>query len=134
MPWTCRLIEKPELDEHGNVDLSKRQVGDMWFLDLPEAELRERHLSGHYWAHNAQRKPVVLALPVVYHDGSIGITPFVVDGQCFNGERGYYDGWQVSGTPPQLTVAPSINMVGRYHGWLQNGQLSDDVDGRKYGK
>lgn len=133
MAWLCRMIEKPELDEHGNVDLKKRQIGDMWFLDLPESERRERHLSAQYWAQNAHRMPIVLALPVKYYGGAIGVSPFVVDGQCFSGDRGYYDGWTVTGTPPQLTIHPSINMVGQYHGFLHAGVLSDDCEGRKFG-
>lgn len=137
MSWNCRLIENPELDEYGNVDLKKRQVGDMWYLDLSEEELKERHLTKYYWEHNSSRKPIVLALPILYYGGPeagyyMGINPFVVDGQCFNTSQGYYDGWTVNGVPPLLTISPSINMVDRYHGWLQNGVLSDDVDGRKY--
>lgn len=46
--------------------------------------------------------------------------------------RGYYDGWTVTGKPPDITVSPSINYVGSYHGWLQNGVISQDVDGRNY--
>lgn len=44
-------------------------------------------------------------------------------------------GWTRTGTPPHVTVSPSINFVGQggYHGWLANGILSDDLEGRTYG-
>lgn len=117
MTWPCRLIDKPELDEHGNVDITKREVGDMWFLDVPPDELKERHLTAQYFADNAGRQPLIVMLPGRHY--------FCVDGQCFSAERGHYDGWNVTGTPPQITVTPSINMEGRYHGFLTNGVLSD---------
>lgn len=40
--------------------------------------------------------------------------------------------WTWTGKPPNVTATPSINSVGRYHGWLRDGVLSDDVDGRKF--
>jgi hypothetical protein len=141
--WPCRLIASPELDEHGNVDVTKRQVGDMWFLTVPPEELKNRNLTAQYFAENAGRQPVVMMLP--------GRTYYLVDGQCYSSDctkckkkrreckcgdayrpRGYYDGWKVTGTPPQLTVHPSINYEGRYHGYLKSGVIGDDVEGRKF--
>jgi len=113
----CRLIENPELNSYGNVDTTKRAVGDMWFLDLPEEELKQRPLTAQYWRDNAGRKPLVVMLPGHHY--------FLVDGQCFDQARGHYDGWTVTGTPPNLTVSPSIDMKGRWHGWLRNGVLDD---------
>ncbi len=119
MTWQCRLIDSPEQDEHGNVDLSKREIGDMWFLDLPESELRERHLSDYFWANNSSRKPLIVVLPRK--------TYFYIDGMCYNNERGYYDGWTVTGAPPLITVHQSINLEGAYHGFLQNGVIGDPL-------
>lgn len=124
MPWTCRLILEPELDEHGHIDMSKREVGDMWYLNLPQEELLKRNLTAQYFSKNSNRKPLVVLLP--------GKTYFLIDGKCFNHQRGYYDGWEVNGDPPNITVSPSINIEGRYHGFLQNGVIGDDVDGRKF--
>lgn len=126
MVWTCKLIENPELyPASGSVDVGKRRIGDMWFLDLPEEELRKRELSDQYWRENAQnRKPLVVLLP--------GKWTFLIDGKCFSHERGYYDGWTVTGSVPLITVSPSINLVNRYHGWLRDGIISDDVDGRAF--
>jgi len=117
MSWPCRLIEKPELNEDGNVDVSKREIGDMWFLDVPAEELKERHLTAQYFAQNANRKPLVVMLP--------GRNYFLIDGQGFSAEKGHYDCWTVTGVPPNITMHPSINFVGRYHGWLTNGVVGD---------
>lgn len=51
--------------------------------------------------------------------------------------------WSVTGEAPNFTVSPSINCYesrGKdgvlyrqgWHGWLQNGVLSDDCEGRTY--
>lgn len=49
--------------------------------------------------------------------------------------------WQVTGTIPKITVSPSIGINIRgglahptksYHGFLRDGILSEDVDGRKF--
>lgn len=119
MPFPCRLVETPELNEHGNVDLSLRQVGDMWFLDVAQGELKERHLSSQYFLENHARKPIVVMLP--------GQHVFCVDAQCYSAEKGHYGGWIVTGEPPNITVHPSIDMKGAYHGWLRNGVLSDPL-------
>lgn len=41
-------------------------------------------------------------------------------------------GWTRSGEAPRITARPSIHVIGRYHGWLTDGVLSDDLDGRSY--
>lgn len=40
--------------------------------------------------------------------------------------------WSVSGTPPLITVSPSINIVGSYHGCVKDGVVSEDCEGRPY--
>ncbi len=48
------------------------------------------------------------------------------------GESKTGGGWQVDGTDPvRLTASPSIAAPG-YHGWLRNGVLTDDCEGRTY--
>jgi hypothetical protein len=56
------------------------------------------------------------------------------------------DRWTITGTAPEITLHPSINnyhvsddpeLRARfhkhgYHGWLQNGILTDDLEGRTY--
>lgn len=40
-------------------------------------------------------------------------------------------GWTVTGELPNITISPSIGAT-VYHGWCQNGVLSDDLEGRQY--
>lgn len=49
-----------------------------------------------------------------------------VDGPASNGP-----GWTRTGTVPNITARPSIGSP-NYHGWLTDGVLSDDLEGRKY--
>lgn len=42
--------------------------------------------------------------------------------------------WDVQGVPPRITVSPSINLQGAYHGWIKDGVISDDCEGRKFPK
>jgi hypothetical protein len=41
-------------------------------------------------------------------------------------------GWTRTGEPPHVTAMPSINFVDRYHGWLRDGVLTDDCEGRVF--
>lgn len=40
-------------------------------------------------------------------------------------------GWEVTGELPNITLRPSIGAV-EYHGWVTDGVLSDDIEGRTY--
>lgn len=40
--------------------------------------------------------------------------------------------WTRTGVPPNVTVTPSVNAVGRYHGWLRDGVLTEDCEGRVF--
>jgi len=40
--------------------------------------------------------------------------------------------WDVQGTPPNITVSPSINQEGHYHGFIKAGVISEDCEGRKF--
>lgn len=51
------------------------------------------------------------------------------DMEAFGGDG---DTWNVSGEIPNVTATPSINCVGVYHGWVTNGVVTDDCDGRKF--
>lgn len=153
MSWTCRFVNEPPLREGeyfpGTVDFEKLAVGDICFYHhagvpcTDRKHLEKLHLSGHYFKHNASRPPLIVKLP--------GALYFLVDGQCYSGDRvkcrkahhkckcgkayrakGHYDGWKVTGAAPKVTVYPSINFDGRYHGWLKNGVISDDCEGREF--
>lgn len=51
---------------------------------------------------------------------------------CIDGESVTGGFWQRSGKAPKITARPSILHPGVYHGWLTDGVLSDDIEGRHY--
>lgn len=121
MPRTCFLIDSDDKD-------AQRTPGAMWSVDAygPGGDYRERAermlLSAEYLRDHADRAPLCVCLP----DG----TPFLVD-MPFGGVP-HGPGWSVTGEAPALTLSPSINIVGSYHGWLTGGVLSDDLAGRSW--
>jgi hypothetical protein len=48
---------------------------------------------------------------------------------CYGGNE---HGWSVTGSLPAISINPSVNHEGIYHGWVQNGELSDDIEERQY--
>lgn len=40
--------------------------------------------------------------------------------------------WSVTGDPPAVTLSPSVDLHGLYHGWIRDGVISDDVEGRRF--
>ena len=85
-------------------------------LDGPHAKAI---LSEFYFRdHAGKRDPLIVILP----DGNA----WMIDRNASNGP-----GWEVSGDPPSLTARPSI-ATETYHGWLNDGVLSDDLEGRTY--
>jgi hypothetical protein len=166
MPWPIRFLEHPPLHAadpesfhyDGSVDFDKLSVGDACFYHhqgkpcVDRGHLAKLHLTAHYFAHNAARPPIIVALPDrAYPNGKLY---FLADGQCYSNTctkcgkksykntcpggcapKGYYDGWTVTGPPPLITVAPSVNYddpggdgapaVRHYHGFIQNGIIGD---------
>jgi hypothetical protein len=133
MSWQCKLIDYSDRYRHQPTLL---QIGDMFYGPTEEQYnvdpdqwmwvwhfCSPKHLSEYYKNNNSHRNPLLVMLPP--HD------LFCVDGMCWDHGK-YYGGWTVTGEAPLITLSPSINMVGSYHGWLQNGILSDDCEGRKY--
>lgn len=54
--------------------------------------------------------------------------------RAYDKDQGYHgEGWEVSGPPESLSASPSIK-TDDYHGFLQNGVLTDDAEGRQYPK
>ncbi len=74
-------------------------------------------LSVHYWNDWADKRPPIC---VVCPNGEL----WEIDRKSSNG-----DGWKVTGDLPKITCSPSIVVHG-YHGWLNDGKFSADVDGR----
>lgn len=118
MPWTCRLVASRD----------SFNIGDMYFsesCDSTHTGELQRLLSPEYrrdWM--GKRAPLFVVTPA---------GPWCVDAQSTDGSGQYTGhGWTVTGEVPNITATPSINMPGRYHGWLTNGILSDDLEGRTY--
>lgn len=97
-----------------------------WLVRGDEADnffLSDAHLAARA-AGTVTRDPLVVRLP--------GGTDFCVDGPTFSaGQRGS-GGWTVTGEPTAITLSPSINIGGSYHGWIQNGVITDDCEGRTF--
>jgi hypothetical protein len=78
----------------------------------------------YHQSWRGQRLPLAVVLPDYTH--------WVVDQKStIRGSTEWGPGWSVTGQAPNLTAHPSID-AGTYHGWLQNGVLSADTDGRTY--
>lgn len=137
---TCRLIEIETIEIPHQCDTpgctykrhlnkatrQKPQPGDMFFAPWLLSEPAES------WA------PRYLALPEPRRAPLVVITPdgrwWCLDQREYDHTRGGWhgEGWAMSGEPPLITMSPSINMVGSYHGWLQNGVLTADCEGRHF--
>jgi hypothetical protein len=90
-------------------------------------------LSKRYLEHVApHRKPISVCLP--FRGSRLGgATPFCIDSHPTDQPDGAWIvtivGLLVHGAKPDITVSPSIHAVGLYHGFLQHGTLTDDLDG-----
>lgn len=97
------------------------EPGDCWF----DAELLEKKstLGAKFLADHAKtgRLPIRIWLPIAKWAWS-------PDQKAFGQQQGWYgDGWDVTGTLPDITCMPSIHVPGEYHGWVKNGVLTDPI-------
>lgn len=94
----------------------------------PYAHKLTRYLSKHYLSNVALiRPPISVALPT--RQG--GVVEFCID---WYPSKKPNEAWDVTcpwplepGTKPAITVRPSIDCVGLWHGHLVDGVLSDDL-------
>lgn len=126
-------------------EMRSRYVSEFYFNGraVPTGITSENVSGLEMYGPNTWRRPLIVLLP--------GRNSFLLDGCCFSGDcsrcnqpreacrcpgeytsKGYYGGWAVKGTPPNITVHPSINMNGRYHGFIKDGVITDDCEGRKF--
>lgn len=158
MSWECKLfnftnikhveyenpingvIGKTFLTNENNerFDFYNLPIGAMFYVPLnidyhewPWMYAKPERLSDFYIQNNSYRRPLIIKLPSNNGLGNIKGDIFCIDGKEWKSSN-YYGGWTVSGEPPFITMSPSINIVGSYHGFLQNGILSDDCEGRKF--
>lgn len=155
MPWKIRQIPiplwQPEEPTPGGGTVRRRarpdgvplQVGDAWYeperIALPEGGSEEswyhNQLSRHYDATwRAKRCPIVVILPDLPNAYGPRIYWFCVDWAYHGDPNPQRNGWIVTGSleDGDLTLTPSVNLVGSYHGFIKNGVIGDDVEGRTY--
>lgn len=127
MPFPCRLVDIAEMRSKG----IEVQAGDMWFAPwYVEGKERPFIISDEYYRDwYGKRAPLVVVLP----NGD----RWMMDTKFGDGEGFKKNGWVITGEAPNVTASPSINCICSdhkrgYHGWLQNGVLSDDLEGREY--
>lgn len=116
MAW--QLQEMP-----GPVPAAERKPGMYWFCRPEFLEQNEDVFSPNYHADWAgKRLPITVCLP----DGSM----WCPDQRPTYGSN-TIEGWKVTGDLPRITARPSVGKPG-YHGFLTDGVLSDDLDGRTF--
>jgi hypothetical protein len=111
--WPLRLVDLEALRAQGKYP----RPGDCWYAPwLSEGWSSPEYIRDHL----GKRHPLVVCVP--------GGFDWCVDGPA-NNLGGH--GWTVTGEAPRLTATPSIGTE-KYHGWLRDGVLSDDLEGRTY--
>lgn len=115
--------------------------GDAYFVRADFVKEREDGVTvacGHALSRafdgvKGQRRPIAVVLPTGYH--------LIVDTAFWSSHNPnpQREGWRVHlAAPPvagerlHLTLDPSVNIVGSYHGWIRAGVISPDVEGRRF--
>lgn len=130
MPWPLRFLD-------GEKPWTNGQIGDCWYYpNWDSEELLHQKIREHFLNHQASRQykeqwadkrpPIIIRLP----SGPASPDEFYSRPENAT-ER---NGWTVTGSieDGSLNVSPSVNIVGWFHGFIQNGQISDDVEGRTF--
>ena len=87
-------------------------------------------LSNHFLLNTMNvRKPIMVLCPFPGANGTLDATPFCIDSSPTNDGENHWDvtvdlDSLVVGAKPNITVHPSIHLVGFWHGWLKEGVLS----------
>ena len=126
MPWPLNFVPPA----HWGIGLNGRIPGDwtyaQWMIDDWASTL-----GAHYWAMQARadkprRLPIVIHLP----NGQ----DWCPDQMARNDAGFHGRGWQVDldAGVDMMTITPSINCVGSYHGWVRAGYVTDDCEGRTF--
>lgn len=79
------------------------------------------------------RQPIIVMVPIRNAKTEHNATPFCIDSYPTSAPDGHWEvevdmETLVEGYRPDITVTPSINCVGLYHGFLQHGLLTDDLE------
>ena len=125
---TIKMREAPTFEPSDPPEKRWPSVGEMWFapwlLDDPHPHVGDELSPNYLRDWKGKRPPLIVRLP--------GVCDFLVDGRAWRDGKSYGDGWVVTGTPPLITVSPSINVGGIYHGYIRDGIITPDVEGRTY--
>jgi antirestriction protein len=124
VPIPCRMVDRNAAKKPGDMFYAP------WLMDGEDADYYlEQYLSLEYKRdHLGKRPPIMVVLPTG--------TDFCVDCAYCGSNTQDGHGWTVIGEAPNITVSPSINhWAGHdkgWHGYLRDGELTDDLEGRKY--
>jgi hypothetical protein len=121
MPWPCYLVEYVPCDP-SIPDPERPGVSFTALWKTPDGEILDfRKLKvGAIWKHPT--RGITVKLP-----GFSGMNGWAMEQEGSPGNR-----WTVTGEIPNVTATPSVNCVGTYHGWVTNGVVTDDCEGRKF--
>lgn len=128
MPWNMIYYDEcPETPK----------VGNIWAA--PEWE--ESNIISHQFHlyTQGQRPPLMVVLPSSSVSSPSG-DYFLVDRKWdSDGDDNAEDGWSITivgdlidGEQPDITLEPSIHVIDSYHGYIRNGVITDDLEGRSY--
>lgn len=124
MPWPCTgpYVSRDAACEAN--DGKPPRIGAIWY---DHRLLAARHRPSLSQKYLAQRAPLVIALPG--YDFPLDALEWKWDGTkvIYHG-----NGWTISGDPPKITVTPSINLYGIWHGHITNGVVTKDAEGRVF--
>ena len=115
MSWRVRMVPPPKTSD----DYRNLQIGDAWRPDERAPPLWQEVAAAHFG-----RAPLLVKLPCG--------TFFNVYGHGWKDGKPTAFSWTVTGTPPCLTLTPSVNIGGGWHGMITGGVIQDDVTGKKF--
>ena len=129
MSWVCYIVERIKLDPH--VEDSERP--GVWFTEMYRMPgttelVQYKHLKvGAIWVGD---RGIHVKLPGA--SGHNGWDMEAIANEWKDGKIVREHKWTITGTIPNVSATPSINCVGVYHGYVTNGIVTDDCEGRKF--
>lgn len=126
-PWECFIVRRVTSEEPIPVPNLKFKAWTYVHYEMPDGSFRlfDELPVGAMWSDDDGHLHVILPC-------RSGRTEFDIDGHGWRDGAPSKDRWGRSGTPPRVTVSPSINIVGDYHGWVRDGKVTPDCEGRTY--
>lgn len=130
MPWPVKMM--PSVDSIFQAE----QRGECSFGMATVVKIAPESKYEFSDDHNANRpgnEVVWIRLPCHSNPGH-PIPSSRYEGQWFVPDHKYPNNqqWTVKGEWPNVTITPSIHCTGSYHGYVRDGVVTDDCDGRKF--